>query len=107
VRVLWDRGAKRKEDVLPTNSILLLFLLAALLAFGTTLFFYGFVRGVLAQGRYLFPALPVFGVLLILGLKNVWPRSVSSYFPRVFIILMACLDLYALFGELLLFYHLR
>jgi 4-amino-4-deoxy-L-arabinose transferase-like glycosyltransferase len=104
---LFDRVTKKEEDLSLSNPILFLMTLMVLLAFGTCLLYYGFVRGVLAQGRYLFPALPAFGVLFILGLKKICTPSISPYFPKAFIILMACLDLYALFGRLAPYYHFK
>lgn len=105
--ILWDRIMKKGEISSPTNPVLLLLMFAALLAFGATFLFYGFVQGVLAQGRYLFSALPAFAVLFIFGLKRVCPRWIDPYFPRVFILFMALLDVYALFGSLLPYYHFR
>ncbi len=107
LQILWERIIKRGEIYSHTNPVLLLLVLAALLAWGATFSFYGFVQGVLAQGRYLFSALPAFAVLFIFGLKRVCPRWIDPYFPRVFILLMALLDVYALFGSLLPYYHFR
>ncbi len=104
---LFDRVTKKEEGLSPSNPILLLMTLMVLLALGTCLLYYGFVRGVLAQGRYLFPALPAFGVLFILGLKKICAPSISPYFPKAFMIFMVCLDLYALFGRLLPYYHFK
>ena len=107
LRMLWDRVAKRGEIFTPANPTFLLLILVVLLAFGATLSFYGFVRGVLAQGRYLFAALPAFAILFILGLKKVCPRPLTICFPFAFIIFMACLDVYALFACLLPYFRFK
>jgi hypothetical protein len=106
-KYLFVRVVRRKEEVLLANPILLLMTFAALLAFGVTFFYYGFVVDLFAQGRYLFPALPAFAVLFIIGLKTICPKKVVSYLPHALVIFMVCVDLYSLFGRLFPYFHLR
>jgi hypothetical protein len=101
------RLIRRKVAVLLPTPILLLMSFAALLAFGVTFFYYGFVVDVFAQGRYLFPVLPAFAVLFILGLKTLCPKKMVSYLPHAFVIFMVCIDFYSLVGRLFPYFHLR
>jgi hypothetical protein len=105
--LVFGRLKKKGEEISPSNHTLFLLILLVLFGFGVVVLYYGFVRGVLAQGRYLFPALPAIGILFISGLKRICPRLILPHLPFVFITGMVCLDLYALFGCLLPYYHLR
>ncbi len=103
--IVVKRLAKLEEDGLPSNPILFIMTLSVLMSFLASLFFYGWVKEMLAQGRYLFPVLPAIGILFIIGLKRICHRSIISYFPYGFIIFMVSLDLYTLLGRLLPYYH--
>ena len=106
-KYLFVRIIRKKGDVLLSNSAFLLMTLAALLAFGATLLHWGSAIGAPAQGRYLFPALPAFAVLFIVGLKIICPKRMDPYLPPGFIILMVSLDFYSLVGRLFPYFHLR
>ncbi len=103
LKILRDATKRRDNHPLPSNSILVLLISTVVTAFGASLVYYGF-RGVLAQGRYLFPALSPIGILFILGLRSICPRSILRRLPGVFVGFLACMDLYALFGTILPYY---
>jgi 4-amino-4-deoxy-L-arabinose transferase-like glycosyltransferase len=104
---IMDRSGKKKENFSPPISILFPLAFSLLSALCTCLFYYGFVKGTFAQGRYLFVVLPAFGIFHIIGLKRVCPPSIIPYFPYVFMMFMVCLDIYSLLGCLFPYYHFR
>lgn len=105
--IMPERWREKDKSASPSNPVLLTMAVSALTALLGSLFYYGWVKEVFAQGRYLFPVLPAFGILFITGLEKIGPRSILSRFPIVFIVLMASIDLYSLFGCLLPYFHLR
>ncbi len=104
--ILIERLAKNGEHSNPSNPVLSTMAISAFMAFLACQFYYGWVKGILAQGRYLFVVLPALGILFISGMKQICPRRILSHFPYLFFILMVCLDLYALLAQLLPYYHL-
>jgi 4-amino-4-deoxy-L-arabinose transferase-like glycosyltransferase len=103
----WDRRARRLSG---TQTDILVLLVAAILLAVAAYFYYN-LTFVQFQGRYLYPALPVFGLGAAIGLRQ-WARWVTAILrsdlagPRRWLVmllplgpiaLMAALDLFALY----------
>ncbi len=83
----------------PPLSILLL-LGATPLTFTAVVFYYMLVQPAGAMGRFLFPSLPAFAILLFLGLSRFFPRRLTWAASLVVTVGMATLAVYALVGIL-------
>jgi hypothetical protein len=80
---------------------------AAMLLLGTTflifvavVFYYILIQPAGAMGRFLFPGLPAFALLLCLGLSQFFPRRLTWVASLVVTVGMAALAVYALVGVL-------
>ncbi len=97
--LLVGRTARHPVQFTIRNSQLLL-LLAAVLLFAAVLVAYILVSPAGAMGRFFFPGLPAFGLLLFLGLSQFFPRRLIWAASLAVTIGMAALAVYALVGVL-------
>jgi len=85
----------------PALSSAILILLGAMpLIFTLVVFYYIMIQPAGAMGRFLFPGLPAFAILLIGGLSRFFPRHLTWAVSIVITIGMMTLALYALIGVL-------
>jgi len=78
----------------------LLPLVAASLTFAVVVSYYILIQPAGAMGRFLFPALPAFALLVILGLSRFFPRHLSWMASLIVTAATATLAVYALVGVL-------
>lgn len=87
-----------RRDRLPCATVLLL--VTVPLIFVVVVFYYILIQPAGAMGRFLFPALPAFALLLVAGLGRFFPRRLVCVVMLVVAIGMATLAIYALVGVL-------
>ena len=78
----------------------LLLLGATVLAFAAVVFYYMLIQPAGAMGRFFFPGLPAFALLLCVGLGQFFPRRLARTASLVVTIGMVALAIYALAGVL-------
>jgi len=86
------------RSAIPNSQLLLL--LTDVLLFVAVLFAYILVSPAGAMGRFLFPCLPAFALLLLVGLSQFFPRCLTWAASLVVTVGMAALAVYALVGVL-------
>ena len=99
-RVAGNRRPSAVRHLPPATCHPLLLLLAAVLLFAAVLFAYILVSPAGAMGRFFFPGLPAFALLLSLGLSQFFPRRMTWAVGPVAMVGMAALAIYALVGIL-------
>ncbi|MDY7078929.1 MAG: glycosyltransferase family 39 protein [Chloroflexota bacterium] len=92
------RKRERERDPLPRAALLLL--AATSLTFVAVICYYILIQPAGAMGRFLFPTLPAFALLLILGLSRFFPRRLNWAMSLVVVFGMAALAVYALVSVL-------
>jgi 4-amino-4-deoxy-L-arabinose transferase-like glycosyltransferase len=92
------QSRRLNQSALAENSALIL--LITVLAFVAVVFYYIMIQPAGAMGRFLFPALPSFAALAMMGLARFFPRRLSWLGGLIATLGMATLALYALIGVL-------
>jgi len=87
-----------RRGPLPFTAMLLLG--ATSLTFTAVVFYYILIQPAGAMGRFLFPSLPAFALLLLVGLSRFFPRRLTWAVSLVVTVGMAALAIYALTGVL-------
>lgn len=58
-------------------------------------------RTIVAQGRYIFPAVSALAILFVLGLKEIAPRKLEKWIPLFIIVGFVALNIYTIFYSLM------
>jgi 4-amino-4-deoxy-L-arabinose transferase-like glycosyltransferase len=87
-----------RREPLPTAALALMGI--TVLAFTVVVFYYILIQPAGAMGRFLFPSLPAFVFLILVGLNRLFPRRLTWVADLAVTIGMAAVAIYALVGVL-------
>jgi 4-amino-4-deoxy-L-arabinose transferase-like glycosyltransferase len=100
IRLACHRSPSNLHSPSSTYHSQLFLLLATVLLFAAVLVAYILVSPAGAMGRFFFPGLPAFALLLSLGLSQLVPRRLNFFMSLAITVGMAAVAIYALFGIL-------